>query len=306
MRGAIETVERAFRLEGLGRANTPPKADLSCDLLGGRGWFSAMMSCLADGVCGLKWVGSFDRSVPRVSGVVVLNTSKGGLPIAVMDAAVVTTLRTGASVAVAAKYLVKDNAPLRVALIGPGRVGRSCLEALRCVRSLREVRVVGRTVSRARAFARVMRDRLSVPVTVATDRGQAVEGADIVVTATSADIPQFPASAVGPGVFIASIGSHAEVEPELFRRADKIVVDSLAQSRTRGAIARLLRTGELRADTVTELGVIASGGMPGREHSDEMIVACLTGIASTDVAIAARIYAAARRHKIGTAFRFLE
>jgi ornithine cyclodeaminase len=152
-----------------------------------------------------------------------------------------------------------------------------------------------------------MRAQLKVPVLAVSERSDAVEGADIIVTATPADTPQFPGHMVGPGVFVASLGSHEVLEPGLLRRASMIVVDSLTQSKARGALAPLFRSDQLLDNAaMTELGAIVAGLKPGRQRWDETIVACLTGLASADVALAAHIYEAARRRKRGMVFRFLE
>jgi len=130
-------------------------------------------------------------------------------------------------------------------------------------------------------------------------------GADIIVTATSADKPLVMREWVSPGAFISSIGSYPELDPTLVKKADKIVVDSWAQNEHRGELHRLIHDGQFgRSDLHAELGAVVAGKKPGRENGDEIIVGCLIGMGMLDTGCAAHVYEEAIKRNLGAHFDF--
>src|SRR6266403_1772164 len=154
--------------------------------------------------------------------------------VALIEADYMGQLRTGAASGVATKYLARPDARA-AAIIGTGGQAKTQLEAVAAVRKLESARAYGRDPERRSQFAKEMTRRLGVPVTGVGSASEAVRGADIVCTATTASQPIVMGTDLGNGVHINAIGAnHAhkrELDDEAVASADVIVVDSVEQSR---------------------------------------------------------------------------
>lgn len=307
----IRAVEAAFFAHGVGRVAMPPKLGLDLARFGKPNWFHAMPSYVPDaGACGIKWNGGVldnpdRRGLPYILGTFILSDPDSALPLAIMDSTTLTAMRTGAAAAVGAKYLARTSGPATVAILGAGTQGRTCLEAINHVLPIGSVRVFDCSAAAADRFVRDMERRVDRSIRCVRDGDEAVAGADIVVTATTARAPLFCADAAGPGVYIAAMGSYPELDPELVLAADKLVVDSVDQNLARAQLGPLFESGRLRPENLyAELGDIVAGKKPGREHPNERIIACLIGMSTEDVVVAARVRTAAERRGIGQRFAF--
>src|SRR5207249_450691 len=136
---------------------------------------------------GIKWVGSVPanhaRALPQTSALVVLNDPETGFPVAVLDGTWITAMRTGAVSAITAKYLAPPRAEV-LGLVGCGVQQRTQLLALAAVLRPQQVRVYDVQPEAMEAFARQMRDLVDVPIEACDGPRAAVEGADVVVSAT--------------------------------------------------------------------------------------------------------------------------
>jgi ornithine cyclodeaminase len=240
---------------------------------------------------------------PIVMATVLLGDAGTGELLALIDGTALTALRTGAAGGVAARELSRSNAQ-RVALFGAGAQARTQLLALAAVRSITDVRVVTRDPSHAaalRAWAVHERALADVAIQPAAPR-DALDGADIVVTATSSHTPVFQGALLGDGVHVTAVGSFTpemrELDDETLRGA-RLVVDQRA--------AALAEAGELRgrrADELVELGEILSGRAPGRSDDRQRTVFKSVGNAIQDLVVAARAFERARELGIGEEIAF--
>jgi ornithine cyclodeaminase len=235
--------------------------------------------------------GNPSRGLPVNAGLVLVFDAETGFPSAILfDNGYLTDVRTGAAGAVAADLLARP-VVAKVAILGAGIQARRQLETLLQVRSPAQVSVWARRPEQAAEYAREMTELTGVPVTPAGSARDAVEGADVVVTTTPARAPLVSADWFGPGQHITAVGADLpdkqELDPELFGRADKVVVDSVAQAIRSGDTHHAIDGGQLsRAGIHAELGEIAAGARPGREHADELTIADLTGLGIEDAAMA--------------------
>jgi alanine dehydrogenase len=292
----IDAVEEAFRLLGEGRVPAPgtlghpaPGGGFHVKVArtdGERPYFAAKVNAnFPDNPA--------RRGLPAIQGVVVLCEAEGGLPLAILDSAEVTALRTGAATAVAARRLARPDS--RVAtVVGCGVQGRAQLRALRAVLPLGRVLAVDADPARARAFADEARAEGGLLAEATDDLGAAVAASDVCVTCTPARRPVLQRAWVRPGTFIAAVGADApgkqELEPALLA-AGRLVVDVLEQCAEIGELAHALRAGILTRERVAaELGQVVAGLRPGRESRDEITVFDSTGTAIQDVAVAALAY----------------
>jgi ornithine cyclodeaminase len=247
------------------------------------------------------------RGLPVGSGLVLVFDAATGLPRAILlDNGYLTDLRTGAAGALAADLLARAHVR-RAALLGAGAQARYQLEALLGVRRPERVVVHARRPERAAAFAREMGERLALTIDVAASARQAVEGSDVVITATTAREPVVLADWVGPGAHITAVGSDSpekqELEAAVLARADLVVADRLDQCLRLGEIHHAVEEGALRPEDVhAELGAVAAGLAAGRTSESQVTVADLTGVGVQDAAVADFVMAEAARLGLGRPF----
>lgn len=155
-------------------------------------------------------------------------------PLAMMEANYLGQIRTGAASGYATDLLARPDAGT-LAVIGSGFQARSQVEAIACVRNLREVRVYSRKAVNREAFAAEMAQQFGLNVKPATTAEEAVRGADLIATATWSKDPVIESSWVEAGAHINAMGSNSaqrrEIPAELVARAEVIAVDSLEQSK---------------------------------------------------------------------------
>jgi ornithine cyclodeaminase len=295
---AVEDVESVLKMLAAGEVVMPPKVaiELSFDDGSPKGHLVAMPAYVKPlGVAGVKWAAGFfrnpERGLPHGLDVIVLSDPETGRPLAVMEGALVTAVRTGAVAAVGAKYLAPDGAEV-AALIGAGVVGRAAAHALRAaLPGLAELRVYDLRREKAEAVAREVGGR------VAGSLEGAVRGSDIVVTATTSHSQFVKLGWLKRDCLCVEIGKN-ELEDAVILRADRVVVDYWEQVKSREwvSLARLWRQGLLPESRVEEIAPIVSRGRLG---GGGLRVFSPIGMACEDVAVAYRLYREAERRGLG-------
>jgi len=223
--------------------------------------------------------------------------------VALIEADSMGQLRTGAASGVATKYLARRDARI-AAIIGTGGQAKTQLEAIATVRKLDSVNVFGRDPRRREAFCKEMSARVGIPVRAAASASEAVRGAHIVCTATTAVQPVVNGADLTSGVHINAIGAnHAhkrELDDEAVASADVIVVDSIEQSRQEAGDLIIAFHGDESCWTgVKRLPDVVAGKTSGRTSDTEVTLFKSNGIASWDLAVAMKVYAAAREKNVG-------
>ena len=245
--------------------------------------------------------------LPTIQGLILLCDGDDGTPLAVMDSSEITTLRTAAATAVAARYLARGDA--RVATIaGCGTQAGAQLRALACVLPLERVFAFDSDERVARAFAAEMTGGARLEVEPVSELGAAVRRSDVCVTCTPATRFILHADDVPPGTFVAGVGADSEtkweIDPELFARA-RVVVDNLEQCATIGDLHHALDRGTIALDDVhAELSDLVSGRKEGREADGEITLFDSTGIALEDVGAALTVYQRAIERGYGARVEF--
>ncbi len=247
------------------------------------------------------------NGLPNIQGLILLYDATDGRPLAVMESAEITIKRTGASTAVAARYLAKRDSR-RATIAGTGIQGAIQLEALTRVRPLETVQVWGRDANRAEKFAARMREKLKIDVQAQQDFAAAVRTSDIVVTCTPAKRWFLGRDMVSPGTFVAGIGADSpdkqELDPALLAQAS-VVTDLTQQSAHVGDLHHAIAAGLMKATDVRgELGEVLIGKVASRRDDREIIVFDATGTALQDVAAAIAVYETAVATGRGTPFPF--
>ncbi|WP_433479397.1 ornithine cyclodeaminase family protein [Spirillospora sp. CA-142024] len=237
------------------------------------------------------------RGLPTVAALVTVQDPVDGRPVAIIEGEAVTTLRTSAASAVAAGHLAVPDAS-RLAVIGCGVQGRAHVRAMAMVRPIGRVTVTCRHPETCTA-ASELSDELEMPVEAAASARAAVEGAQIVVTATTSPEPVVLGSWLDPGCTVVSVGSFApdrtEVDGETLTRAASVVVDDVTTALEHaGPVVAAVRAGVLNPGEVRPLGPIVAGLATGRESAADIVFYNSVGLGVQDAAAAAVIVDRAR------------
>ncbi|MDP9146873.1 MAG: ornithine cyclodeaminase family protein [Acidobacteriota bacterium] len=223
--------------------------------------------------------------------------------VALIEADYMGRLRTGAASGIATKVLARKNSKI-AAIVGTGGQARTQLQAVAAVRKLESARAYGRDATRRQKFCSEMSERLGIPVTAAGSAKEAVQGADIVCTATTAAHAVVIGADLSQGMHINAIGAnHAhkrELDEAAVGRAGVIVVDSLEQSREEaGDLILAFHGNESRWAAVKRLADVVYGKIPGRENDSQVTLFKSNGIASWDLAAAVKVFSLSRTKKLG-------
>jgi ornithine cyclodeaminase len=241
------------------------------------------------------------RGTPRASAVLVLNDPETGYPVAMMEGATISHMRTGALTGVGAKYLVTKPRQV-IGIIGAGPIGRTSLMALREVlNEMGSVRVFDLVGQRAAAFKAEVEGDLGADIRVVGTAEEAVRGADIVVPATTVG----PGEAyieyewLGPGCML-SDASIWDEKDEVIINADKIVLNNFWRLGFRhDRFASLIADDRVSREKIIHLGAVITGEAKGREREGEIILFCPRGMCLHDVCNGYRIYEAAKARGVG-------
>jgi len=211
--------------------------------------------------------------------------------LAIFEANWLGQIRTGAASGLATDLMARPDVRT-LAVIGSGFQARAQVEAMLAVRRFQRVRVWSRSAEKREAFASDCARSFSVAVEAATAAEDAVRGADVLVTATSAGQPVVASEWVANGAHVNAMGSNQakrrEIPSELVDRAALIVVDSIEQSRIESGDL-LLALSEDDWKRVIELQDLVTG-CPGRTGSDALSIFKSNGLAIEDVVAAGYVY----------------
>lgn len=312
MDDCISAVELAFRFYGEGKAVSP--AVLAMHVSEGGFHIKAGLLDLDKQYFGAKVNGNFPKNAPRfglptVQGLVILCDAEKGAPLAVMDSGEITSLRTGAATAVAARFLARQKSAT-LTVCGCGVQGRVQVKALSRVRNLRTVFTYDSNEEQSLRLAKAITAELAIPAQPVTDLRSAARQSDICVTCTPSRKPFLDVEDVSPGTFIAAVGADnpekQEIHPTLLAKS-KIIADILQQCAVMGDLHHGLAAGVVtERDVHAELGDVVAGKKAGRQSDREIIIFDSTGMALQDVAAAAWVYQKAQQQGAGTRFRFAD
>lgn len=248
--------------------------------------------------------GNVERGMDSISGLVMVLDATTGMPQAVIDGTVLTALRTGAASGVATDLLAPPDART-LALVGAGGQAPFQVRAVAHVRELVEVRISNRTTERAEALADLLSSELpDARVTVAASAEEALDGADIICTATSSPDPVIPARAVASTAHVNAIGSFTpemrELPRDLLGRARGIYVDQRGAVLVEaGEIIDAVDAGVLAPEDLVEIGAVIDGPTPiGGRDGPTIFKSC--GLAVQDLYVAARALDLAVAQGVGT------
>jgi ornithine cyclodeaminase len=293
----LDAVEAAYRDVATGRDQSPIRSRIPV-----AGGDLVLMPGVREGGGGasVKLVtvmpGNPARGLPTIHAVVAWFDATTGEPLALLDGATLTAMRTGAASGVGTRLLARHDAHV-LALFGVGAQAAWQVRAVMAARTIDEVRVYARTPAHREAFASAMGRELGAGVKVVAlgSAEQALRGADVVCCATTSTEPIFEADSIGPGTHVNAVGSFRldmiELPPELFGRADLVAVDSReAALEEAGELVAAIRAGILAPDGFTEIGGIQREWAASRDPAAITIFKSV-GLAIQDMAAAELVMA---------------
>ena len=314
-RDAVDAMRAAFGELSGGTAAVPVRAHLAC----ARGLMLVMPAVLgARSTLGAKVVSVFpdnpSRGAPAVQGAVLLLDAETGRARALLDGTSLTGVRTAAASALATDLLAPADADV-LAVFGAGTQGRSHVELIARTRRLREVRIVSRSgASAERLAARLSKEAETLvpegspaapPIVHAVrDAAAALDGAGLVVTATSSTTPVFAAADLAPGAHVNAVGAYRpdmqEIDADLVRRARVVVDQREAAWAEAGDLIVPAESGSIGRDAVdAEIGEIVNGHAPPGRGGRDFTLFESVGNAAQDIAIAETAVASAERANLG-------
>jgi ornithine cyclodeaminase len=234
-----------------------------------------------------------ERGLPTIHAVVIVVDAETGQPVALMDGAYLTALRTGAASGVATDLLARPDARA-AAILGAGAQARTQLEAVCTVRPIETAWVFDAVPGAAAAYVAEMKTRgrpIPADLRAAGSPAQAVRDADVICTATTSTTPVFDDADLKAGVHINGIGSYTpqmqEVPAGTVARA-RVVVDSRSASLAEaGDLLIPLNDGTISMSHIHgEIGEVAAGRIAGRQSDGEVTFFKSVGVAVQDVAVA--------------------
>ena len=310
MREAVEIVKQAFIELSIGKANSPLRTAIPQVKHDGLTLFMPAYLSEADALA-VKIASIHNRNaehgLPRIHALVVVIDPQTGQPVATMEGGYLTAVRTGAASGAATDLLAGDNAEV-AAIIGAGKQARQQALAVAAVRSIKRFWIYARRIESVETMIAELQPQLAAEFLVADSPAQAVREADVICAATNSPTPVFDGNDLKPGAHINAIGSYThemqEVDFVTLRRASKIVVDqreaALAEA---GDLIIAIERGEIRVEDIyAELGEIAAGLKPGRQHEEEITYFKSVGNAAQDAAVAQAIYQIALKNGLGQVF----
>ncbi|MCI0439123.1 MAG: ornithine cyclodeaminase family protein [Chloroflexi bacterium] len=297
MGDAIEVIEDSFRQAGEGLTWNRPRSRIRMPA----GFHHLMAAAvLGSNVFGLKTYTSF-RSGVRF--LVILYDSNSGDLLAMVQGGKLTQLRTGAVSAVATKYMAREDSTT-VGIVGTGFQGRAQLEGVCGVRSIKSVKAFDAVEDSAKRFAGEMSKELGVEITAVASAEEAVKDVDIVITMTTSRTPVLLGDWLQPGQHINAAGSNhwirQEVDDNVIRKASIIIVDSLEDAQVEaGDLLYPIERGRVRWSQIKELADVVVGHIKARKSQDDITLFESQGIAVSDIAAAAYVYAKAKERGLG-------
>ena len=305
---AIEITEQALRDHSEGRVIWSTPEDLA--IKPAQGWQSWVTGCALgnEPVTGFRIRsikaagGSRDASRPPRGPrrILILADREGGEIRAIMDEDWCHAVRTAAAAAVAMRVLARRDAAI-MAMLGAGDTARAAVPVMAKVFNLAEVRVTSRTPESRENYAKEIGEQYSLNVRAVESTEAALQDADLVVSATTTATPFVKDLWLGEGVTIYSIGKNQEMESDVYKKADKFVVDSWLHCKNKSDMQRMLKEKFLsEKDLYAELPELLSGKKPGRESDRERIFVRAIGLVNQDIAMAHHIYQGALGKGIGT------
>ena len=295
MGAAIDAVSRAFEARIAGILVAPARHNVEFPGFGNL-TFTVGGVTGSTALAGFRVYDTFDTGGAPHTQIVAVWDARSGALQGIILGKLLGDLRTGAIGGLAIRHMDRADAAT-LGVIGTGAQARTQVAAAAAVRRLRSVRVYSRAAENRRAFADEMRQRLDLDITPVDSARAAVDGADIVVCATSSHTPVLEASWLTPGAHVNMLGYKTvhrhELGVDVAERAAVIATDSPAQTQAYGAPFFL--EGTPHHARMGDLADLIAGKTSARPSPDAITLFCSTGLAGTEVLVGSALLEAWKR-----------
>ncbi len=304
----LEAVSVAMVDVSEGRASLPPR--IAARVPECEGLLGAMPAyCPSLEVLAAKLVSLYPKNDPDVipthQAAIMVFDHVDGRPLAVMDGTYITAIRTAAGSALATRLMSREDSRV-LTILGTGVQARAHAQMIPRVRTIREIRVYGRSREKAVWLANEIQEAASIPALGFDGLAEAMTGADVVCATTHPHEPVVRREHLQPGMHVNSVGvsnGGQEVDLEAIRSASVFVEQRSVVSRPMPAgsdeLFHAFEQGALAPDEVAEIGEVVSGKRPGRTSADQITLYKSIGVAVQDAAAAALVLTAARAKGTG-------
>jgi ornithine cyclodeaminase len=305
----IEAMKSAYAALTCGKAAVPLRAHLDIAPHKGTCLFMPAYVQTAEGdALAIKAVSVFprnpDQGLPTIHAAILVFEPQTGKPVALLEGATLTAIRTGAASG-AATDLLANPAAQTAAIFGAGVQARTQLEAVCSVRRITTAWIYDPQAGKAQAMATEMKGYGPIPVDlrVAQNPFEAACQADIICTATTASQPVYSAKAVQPGTHINGVGSYTlemvENPPEVIGKAGVFVDSVEAVLAEAGDLVGPLQNKTISPQEITEIGDLVQNKAPGRISTHQVTFFKSVGIAVQDSMAAQLALKNARAMELG-------
>ncbi len=308
----LDAVEAGLLAQGRGETVIEPRVHLEPDPEF-RGHFNVLRGYIAPlGVAGVKIVGdyidNYKRGLRSEMALLNLFDPRTGMPVALVDAADITDMRTGAMTALGAKYLARKGSKV-LGHIGARGSSYWNVRLLDSLFDFDEIRVHSRRPESRNGFAARLSQDLGKTVRAVDNWQECLEGADIQVEASRLEAPQplFKTEWVKPGNYVCPYGTMSAVELSLTDVMDKLIVDDWGQCKggKLGSLRAHVERGKLSEETLhAEMGAVVAGKRPGRESDEETILFWHRGLSLSDIALGHAMLEKAKALGLGQSLRY--
>ncbi len=246
------------------------------------------------------------HGVPSHQAVILVFDAETGSPLALMDGTFITAARTAAGSALSARFLARQDAHVLV-IIGTGVQARAHAAAIPRVRSIQEIRVVGRNPQKAARLAAEITKEQGIKAFACEAVAQTFADAHIICATTHAAEPVVKGAWLQPGTHVTSVGLNAdgcEVDAEAVRKS-LVVVETreAALAPNAGGANDLkwpIRDGLIGEDHIyAEIGELISGAKPGRTSAEQITLYKSVGVAVQDAVAAHLVLEEAKKLGVG-------
>ena len=287
---ALKVVEKIFQDRALGKVRSLPRRRLKGS--------SKQLNVMA------AWQAEWDllclRAYAGAANTITLYNGRSGEIKLVLNAAYLSSLRTGAASGVAAKYLAPRKAEV-MGIIGPGWQATFQVEAIVGASPVQRVLVFGRNPKKTRRFISQMKNAVPVELVESSSMREVEERADIFVLATDSTSPLTDGSGLKDEVLVITMGANQpvkhEVSVDLIRRMDLVVTDDIPTAQhDSGDLIAACESGILRWEDVVPLDRIVYSGRS--EDHPRRILFQSNGIADEDLAVGRYVLGQVRRKNL--------
>ncbi|MEM3197091.1 MAG: alanine dehydrogenase [Conexivisphaerales archaeon] len=304
MADVIGAVDEAFREKARGKTQMPPKVYLFFHEYNGDfrvmpGYIPSLKSA------GVKVVNvhvkNKEKGLPTVMATILLLDPETGEPLAILDGTLLTSMRTGAAGAIAAKEMAKKDFK-KVAFIGAGTQAKYQLLGLNEITKGLTGKAYDISEKHVEKFSEYAKS-VGAAIDIASNVKECISDAEVIITTTPAMEPLVMNEWVPEGAHINAIGADApgkeELDPKLLLRA-RIIVDDMEQAVHSGEINVPISKGLLKPQKIAgEIGQVLEGKIKGRNSENEITVFDSTGLAIQDIATASLVIKRAFEKGIG-------